>query len=78
MPAPASMLPFVNLWVNERLVTSPRQRMGITGREVLRWMNKRRNETSAGRIHMNRNIETTHFIEIIKRTGERPPARTAA
>ena len=23
---------------NERLVTSPRQRMGVTGREILRWL----------------------------------------
>jgi hypothetical protein len=25
-------------YFNERLVTSPRQRMGVTGREVLRWL----------------------------------------
>jgi hypothetical protein len=25
-------------YLNERLVTSPRQRMGVTGREVLRWL----------------------------------------
>src|SRR5262249_50617202 len=25
-------------YYNERLVTSPRQRMGVTGREVLRWL----------------------------------------
>jgi len=25
-------------YFNERLVTSPRQRMGVTGREILRWL----------------------------------------
>ena len=25
-------------YFNERLVTSPRQRMGVAGREVLRWL----------------------------------------
>src|SRR6201993_2882844 len=25
-------------YYNERLVTSPRQRMGVTGREILRWL----------------------------------------
>jgi len=25
-------------YFNERLITSPRQRMGVTGREVLRWL----------------------------------------
>ena len=28
-------------YYNERLVTSPRQRMGVAGREVLRWLSYR-------------------------------------